>query len=313
MNQRIEQYLTQLKRELSGCDRATIQDALSDTEEHLRTALDAAVATADGSSETDALATIIEKYGSPNEVAASYREMERLTPLPFSRPAPREQRSVATTKVSREPEPPDDRPFYARFFGVVLEPRAWGAFLYLFISMLTGIFYFTWVTTGMSLSLGLLVLIIGLPVAALFILSVRGLSLVEGRIVEALLGVRMPRRAVYQRRNRGWWPRFKDIVSDKYTWLSIIYMLLQMPLGIFYFTLFTVLISLFLLGFAIPVMQLIFSVPIFNINGVYYYLSAWLLPFTVIIGVLIGIAMLHLAKALGKLHGGLARLLLVRV
>ena len=36
----IDIYLESLKKELKGCDNATIQDALSDAEEHLRTAID---------------------------------------------------------------------------------------------------------------------------------------------------------------------------------------------------------------------------------------------------------------------------------
>ncbi|GAJ23300.1 unnamed protein product, partial [marine sediment metagenome] len=36
--------MAELKKELSGCDRATIQDALSDAEEYLRTALSSAMA-----------------------------------------------------------------------------------------------------------------------------------------------------------------------------------------------------------------------------------------------------------------------------
>ena len=69
MSQNIEQYLSQLKKELSGCDRATIQDALSDAEEHLRTALTSAMADAD-ILEDDAILQIIEEYGTPEEVAA---------------------------------------------------------------------------------------------------------------------------------------------------------------------------------------------------------------------------------------------------
>ena len=214
---------------------------------------------------------------------------------------------------SAEHTPSDNRPFYVRFFGVVLEPRAWGAFFYLLFSLATGIFYFTWVTTGMSMSLGLLVLIIGLPFTGLFILSVRGLALVEGRIVEALLGIRMPRRPVYQERNQRWWQHFKAIVLDKHTWLSIVYMLLQLPLGIFYFTVVITLISVSLLGIAIPILQLGFDIPVAYINGISYYLSDWLLPLVVIAGVLLGMATMHLAKALGRVHGALARSLLVRI
>ena len=68
------------------------------------------------------------------------------------------------------------------------------------VSLVTGIMYFTWAVTGLSLSVGLLVLIISLPFIGLFFLSVRGIALVEGRIVEALLGVRMPRRPIFVER-----------------------------------------------------------------------------------------------------------------
>jgi len=311
MNQNIEHYLSQLKKELSGSDRATIQDALSDTEEHLRTALNTVIQATPDVSEAEALESIIEKYGIPAEVAAAYKEVEALTPPTFSRLGSRQIEPVSEPEPA-EPVPPDNRPLYARFFGVVLEPRSWGALFYLLFSMVTGIFYFTWVTTGLSMSLGLLVLIIGLPFAGLFILSVRGLALLEGRIVEALLGVRMPRRPVFQEKNRGWWQHFKAIVSDKHTWLSIIYLLLQLPLGIFYFTLIITLLSVALSGITLPILQLGFTLPVAHINGVSYYLSGWLLGAGVIAGVLLAIATMHLAKVLGRLHGTLARTLLVR-
>ena len=312
MIQTIEQYLSLLKKELSGSDRAMIQDALSDTEEHLRTALNTTIQAAPDVSEAESLESIIEKYGIPEEVAAAYKEIETLT-LPTFSWAGHKRVKLATQPEAVEHTRLDRRPFYKRFFGVVLEPRVWGAFFYLLSSLVTGIFYFTWVTTGMSLSLGLLILIIGLPFTGLFILSVRGLALVEGRIVEALLGVRMPRRPVYQERNRGWWQHFKTIVSDKHTWLSIVYMLLQLPLGIFYFTVVITLISVSLLGIAMPILQLGFDIPVAYINGISYYLSGWLLPLVVIAGVLLGMATMHLAKALGHMHGALARSLLVRI
>lgn len=244
-------------------------------------------------------------------MAAAYKEAEAFTVPAFSGPGYGKTESIIPAD-SAEPRPPDTRPFYRRFFGVLLEPRAWGALFYLFISMATGIFYFTWVTVGLSTSLGLMVLIVGLPFAGLFILSVRGLALVEGRIVEALLGVRMPRRPVFQRSHRGWWHHFKAIMSDEHTWLSIIYMLLQLPLGILYFTLFIVLFSVALSGIVLPITQLGFDLPVAYINGVSYYLSGWILAGGVIAGILLGVATMHLAKAVGRLHGSLARSLLVR-
>jgi hypothetical protein len=303
MIQSIEQYLSLLKKELSGCDRATIQDALSDTEGHLSMALDSTMT--DGNiPESDALSQVIEKYGMPEEVAKAYREIE-------NRIAP----ALSQTSYTDEPEKTeekDERSFLRRFFGIFADARAWGACLYLLFSLATGIIYFTWTVAGISLSVGLLVLIIGLPFAGLFILSVRGIGLVEGLIVEALLGIRMPRRPLFYRRNTGWWQRFKQLVSDKHTWLSLVYMILHLPLGSIYFVVFVILMAISLYGVALPILQLGFDLPVSNINGVSYYLVAWMLPLVVIAGILLATLTMHLARCLGRQQGRLAKALLVK-
>ena len=303
MIQSIEQYLSLLKKELSGCDRATIQDALSDTEGHLNMALNSTMA--DGNiPESDALAQVIEKYGMPEEVAKAYREIEnRIAPALYQ---------ASHTDEPEKTEGKDERPFLRRFFGIFADSRAWGAFLYLLFSLATGIIYFTWAVTGISLSAGLMVLIIGLPFAGLFILSVRGIGLVEGLIVEALLGIRMPRRPLFYRKNMGWWQNFKAMVSDKHTWLSLVYMILQLPLGIIYFTVLVTLIAVSLYGIALPILQLGFDLPVSYVNGVTYYLVTWMLPLTVIAGILLATLTMHLARYLGRQHGALAKALLVR-
>jgi uncharacterized membrane protein len=304
MIQTIEEYLSKLKKELAGCDRATIQDALSDAEEYLRTALDREMVDTTRS-EAEILSLIIEKYGSPEETASAYREIEsRLTPaLVTQKPKSDDPKPVQKPKVG----------FIKTFFGVFIDPLTWGSFLYLMISLATGIFYFTWVVTGLSLSGGLLVLIIGLPFLGLFILSVRGIGLVEGRVVEALLGVRMPRRQPFTRRNVSWWERYKAIITDKQTWFTIVYMVLMLPLGTFYFTIFITLIALSLSGIAIPILQLGYDIPVIYINNTHYFLSGWVLPFTVIGGILLGIITLHLARYAGRLHGAVAKAMLVKL
>jgi len=303
MIQSIEQYLTLLKEELSGCDRATIQDALSDTEEHLSIALNSTMS--DGNiPESDALAQVIEEYGMPEEVAKAYRESEnRLAPA-LSWPGHTDEPEKIKGK--------DERPFLRRFFGIFADSRAWGAFLYLLFSLATGIIYFTWAVTGVSLSAGLMILIIGLPFAGLFILSVRGIGLVEGLIVEALLGIRMPRRPLFYRKNMGWWQKYKAIISDKHTWLSLVYMILQLPLGVIYFTILVTLFAVSLYGISLPILQLGFDLPVSYVNGVTYYLVAWMLPLTVIAGILLATLTMHLARYLGRQHGALAKFMLVK-
>ncbi len=311
MNNGIERYLSELKKKLSGSDRATIQDALSDAEEHLRTGLNNATEADPQISEAEALVAIVEKYGSPGEVATAYKDIESRTPLAFTATVHKESEAEDTPETAA-PLAPDTRPFYAKFFGIFGDLRAWGSLLYLIFALGTGIIYFTWAVTGLSLSAGLLVLIIGIPVAALFLLSVRGIALVEGRMVEALLGVRMPRRPLFSRKDIGWWQKIKGMLTSRHTWTAIVYMIFQMPLGIVYFTVIITLISFSLWGIAIPFTQFVFDIPVIQTYDYYYYLAGWLMPFTVIGGILLLTATMHLVKATGRLHGNLAKVMLVR-
>ena len=195
----IEEYLDQLKAELKDSDAATIQDALADAEEHLRTAFANLKQEQSQVSEEEALNQIIEQYDDPAETASAYAEVERRT----------------TPQLARE-NPKNDS-VIARFFGVYADARAWGALLYMLIAFVTGVFYFSWAVTGLATSISFALFIFGLPFALLFFLSVRGLALLEGRLVEGLLGVRMPRRPLFTQQNLKWLDRLKELAMDRHT------------------------------------------------------------------------------------------------
>ena len=311
MNNGIEKYLSELKKELAGSDRATVQDALADAEEYLRTALDSAIKSNPSATESEALAQIIEKYGQPKEIAAAYKDAESRIPTGFSRPSLKEVKAPEAPPVIALPVP-DTRPWYARFFGVFAEARAWGALFYLLFTLGTGIAYFTWAVTGISVSGGLLVLIVGLPILGLFLLSARGIALLEGRIIEAMTGVRMPRRPLFSRKDIGWWQKFKNLFVERQTWTAVLYMILQMPLGIIYFTVFISLIAFAGALIFKPVMELVWNIPSFIIGNYGYYTPVWLMPFAVIGGILLLFAIMHLAKYVSKLHAMMAKTMLVR-
>lgn len=295
MSTSIELYLEQLRGELQGSDPAMIQDALSDAEEHLRTALAHVLQGDPGTSPEQALGTVIEEYGSPAEVAAAYREIEtRLMP------------SLAP------PVPGDGRSWFAKFFGVVVEPRAWGAIFYLLFSLMSGIIYFTWAVTGLSLTAGFAVLIIGVPFLVFFILSIQGIALVEGRIIEALLGIRMPRRPIASKQHLGFWKWLAALFKDKRSWTTIIYMILMMPLGIIYFTFVITFLSVGLWGISHPLWQYYLNMPVMQFGEVEIFYPGWLSPLVIVVGVLWILLTMHMAKGLGKLHGKLAKALLVK-
>jgi len=294
MTNSIGEYLRQLRHELAGADPATIVDALTDTEDHLTTALAGVLAERPGLSETEATAEVIARYGTPAEIAAAYRDVEGRT-----RPA------LAV------PEKYHERSAGSRFFGIVYDPRAWGALLYMFISLITGIVYFTWVSTGIYLSIGMLVLIIGLPIAYLFLMSFRGIALVEGRIIEGLLGVRMPRRALFSQPGLKWWVQLKVLLTDKRTWTTVAYMMLQLPLGVIYFTITLVLLTFSLVLVASPIMRYAFNLPFITTEHYRVFMPDNLMPVAVFLGVVLFVLLMHAARGLGTLHARLARALLV--
>jgi len=295
MTKTVEEYLDALKRELQGSDNATIQDALADAEEHLTTALEALQENQPGLNANDALQQIIEQYGSPQETAAAYAEVERRTFAGFT---------PATAKKQGSP--------LGSFFGIYADPRAWGSLLYMLIAFVTGVAYFSWAVTGLSLSISFAIFIFGLPVALLFLLSVRGVAWLEGRLVEALLGVRMPRRQLFAPQNTKLLERIKTLVIDKHTWLSIVYMVVQFVLGTVYFVVLVTVFAFAASFVALPVVQEVLDVPVIQFaNGVDYFLPQWGYPLAAFGGILLWTATMHLVKLVGGLHGRYAKALLV--
>jgi uncharacterized membrane protein len=291
----IDEYLELLKKNLEGCDPATLQDALSDAEEYLRNSMETTRSKNPTADETETLAAVIEEFGTPEEFAMEYNKIETHLRPAFAAPA----------------HAVDNRSTLARIFGIFSDPAAWGSLLYMLVSLVTGIIYFTWAVTGLSLSVGLLVLIISLPFIGLFFLSVRGLALVEGRIVEALLGVRMPRRPIFLDSKLTWWGRFKVLFTSKHTWLAMVYMILMLPLGVIYFSVFVTLIAVAVSFIAAPLAQLFLPFPLVTINEAQYFISPTLGFFSFVIGAAVALGTMHLARLLGRFQGGLAKAMLV--
>lgn len=297
----IDEYLDQLRTALRGADPALIQDALYDAEEHLR----AELAEQPSRSEAAMLQQVAGSYGAPDEVAELYRDQE-----------------IKIQRALRPPPVPKRRSLAGRFFGVAADPHTYGALFYMVLALATGIFYFTWVVTGVSLSAGLSVLIVGLPFIVLFFGSVRALSLLEGRIVEAMLGVRMPRRPPYPTKGVPLMKRIGAMFTDARTWTTLLYMLLMLPLGIVYFTLTVTLISLSVTFIGAPLLLVLdkgwlghlFVGGLVTVDwGTGAHVPGWGdVAALFVAGVLLLFAALHLVRGLGRVHGHIARQLLLR-
>ncbi len=286
----IEHYLAALREALAGEDPSLVQDALYDSEEYLR----AELAANPGKSEADVLELIASTYGAPDEVADAYRTTEKQVRTALAPPKPRQHRTAL-----------------GRFFGVYGDSRAWTALFYMLLALVTGIVYFTVTVTGLSLSMGLAVLIIGIPFFLLFVGFTRVLALAEGRLVEVLLGQRMPRRPPYPQKGKPVMTRIKDMLLDRRTWTTMLYFLLMLPLGIVYFTVAITGVCVSLAVIVAPLATWLFDGAVVQLDDVYYGPEPVVALLLIPLGVLALTVVLHLVRGLGTLHGTMAKHLLV--
>jgi len=303
----IDEYLKQLRAALAGQVPALMQDALYDAEEYLR----AEVAAHPEKSEADVLELIASTYGAPEEVAAAYCDTEAKVKAALRPPAPP---SAARRSALR------------RFFGVFMDVRAYTSLFYLLLTLATGIFYFTFVVTGLSLSIGFGILVIGIPFFLAFIGIARVISLGEGRLLEATTGERMPRRPVHPGPPVSWLTRIGDMLKDVRTWTTLLYLLLMLPLGIVYFTITIIglafglrlaLAPLLLIGHTLGWLPHDFHF-VFDVDGAEFHSPPPLGPFTFVgslllapLGIILLALTLRAARGIARAHASFAKALLV--
>ena len=291
----VDKYLDQLRQELKGCDPALIQDALSDAEEFLRTALMSFKNENTDISEKEALGPIIDKYGSPDEIASAYKEIESRISLSLTSSTPQRDRSSLT-----------------KFLSIFGDSQAWAAVLYLIFSAVTGCIFGLWTLLGAGVSLCTLILIIGIPLLGLYLLSLRGIALIEGRIVEALLGIRMPRKPIFIQKGLSPSKKLGVLLTESLTWKIFIYLVSRFPLGLLYSFGLLILMAFAVKFITYPVLGSVFDRGLINLGGQKYYTSVFLYPVVSLAGFILLTLTLHLAKLVGKLHGRYAKSMLVR-
>jgi len=220
-------------------------------------------------------------------------------------------------RALKAPTPQAPTTLLGKIFGVYADPHSYASLFYMMLTLATGIFYFTWAVTGASLSAGLAILIIGVPFFLLFIGSVRLISLVEGRIVEVLLGERMPRRPAFSQQSGSpqpatIWQRIVAMLKDRRTWTTLLYMVAMMPIGIVYFTLAVTGLALSAGLVLAPFSDWLVDGTIIRLGNEFVLerpVSWLLLP----AGVMMLTLVLHVARLIGRTHAKLAKQLLVKM
>lgn len=109
--------------------------------------------------------------------------------------------------------------------------------LALFGQFFLGMFYFTLLLAGYSASIGLSLILIGVPLLLFTLASTRTLADIDRRIMAAVLNLDIPRTENdldLSGANLG--ERLGMLLGSGITWRSLLYLLIKMPVGIITFT-----------------------------------------------------------------------------
>ncbi|MGB8858515.1 MAG: sensor domain-containing protein [Ilumatobacteraceae bacterium] len=174
-----------------------------------------------------------------------------------------------------------------RWYGPYAQANVWKESLHLLADLAIGIGLFTAVVTMLSLSLGLMITLIGLPLLIATVLGGRALGVLERARVRALLDVELSGFAPI-RWTGNLWQRARTGLTDQPGWKGLVYGALMLPWGIITFTLTLVVWSVAWSMAVAPLWSWTAGdPPPFDIDGVTYNVHGWwLVPITILVGVL---------------------------
>ncbi len=152
-----------------------------------------------------------------------------------------------------------------RLYAPWTQARTWLESAHLVLNLPAGIAFFTAVVTLVSLSAGLLITLVGVPLLIATILAGRLIGTIQRARAQAFLGVRL---TPFDRlaSTGSLWKRAWAALTDGPGWRGLVFGVLALPWGIFTFTITVVVLSLAVGGVTSPIWGW-FSPPNFGDNG----------------------------------------------
>lgn len=142
-------------------------------------------------------------------------------------------------------------------------PRTYANLLYLALAFPLGLGYFLFVVIGLSLSVGLAVLVVGVPFFFGVLVVAVGLTTVERLLAEALLDVDIEPPTWRVREREGVVERLKALVFDPMVWLGVVFLVTKLFVGVAAFTL---LLTVFVPVIALVATPLYYDTPGANVG-----------------------------------------------
>jgi two-component system phosphate regulon sensor histidine kinase PhoR len=139
------------------------------------------------------------------------------------------------------------------------DSRAYLRILYLLLAFPLGILYFTVIVTGLSVGLGLAIVIVGFLVLILTLLIWLVFARIERELAIHLLGADIRPMFAPDPTSLWTWQRLLRTLGDPVTWKTLTYLLIEFPFGIFSFTVVVTLASISLSLVLYPVIYVVLT------------------------------------------------------
>ena len=114
----------------------------------------------------------------------------------------------------------------------ILTPITYGRIAYLLIALPLGIVWFTFLVTAIAVGLGTAITLIGIPILIGTMYAWRWVAKLERRLIASLTGVQIEDPYRPEPEGAGWSRRISTRLGDPATWKDLVFLLLQLPLGI---------------------------------------------------------------------------------
>ena len=135
--------------------------------------------------------------------------------------------------LESEKEPSTFPGVVAHILRAPIRLRTYTNLLYLLLAFPLGLFYFIFLSVGLSLGYGLTIVWVGFPILALVFAGSWWMSVLERRLAIGLLGAEVPPMAPPpSSESVGFWQRVKTFLSNPVTWKGMAYLLIKLPLGV---------------------------------------------------------------------------------
>ncbi|NDU75739.1 sensor histidine kinase [Actinomadura sp. DSM 109109] len=186
----------------------------------------------------------------------------------------------------------------------------WRAALYLAVSLAWGLAWFVVLVVGLALSLGLLIIWVGLPLLALLMVAWRFGAVLERGFVLAAFGVRIP--SPYRRMPEGRNPlaKLRGMAKDPATWKDLVYLAVLFPVTLVEFV-----VSMTVWAATITLLFLPVTVAVAGGAEVNFFVSYWAgnpveaLPVS-LVGLVFLVIAIYVTRVMAMGHAAFAAMML---